>query len=241
MQLGKIIADLRVKAIILLLPFTLISAPITNKEIGFTIDLPLSWRQHIVSPGTHAILRDTTGGHKSVISIEKILIDKNVDPTPSAWVRSQFLAFKLLVEHSVYPFGAILFYDSTSSAQLGALWSPELYAEFYHSDNKPTQAEYVRYAAISDFGYEIIAYGDSLDMATNIVYYADSLISTLVLSSPQNVSLLRSQHSRPFTVGKGGRIWVDVLGKSQRHIEGKGLSRRLYPVLGEGSTQKAPH
>ncbi len=202
---------------------------ISDSVLGYSINLPGVWKQYPVKPGIKHVFKDSTGRNKSLISVQKFPIDKSVDPTPSDWVRSQFIAYKLYVDHSVYPFGAVLYYDSLATTTLGGLWSPEIYVEYYFHDDNPAQAEYLRYAALGDQGYEIAVYGDSSDIAANIVYYADSLIATLRFSATGTANIHRPRHDKARVGVPDDVRWRDALGRNPRRFKST-TSRPPFPL-----------
>lgn len=165
-----------------LLAATVACADVSNPEIGYSLSLPAHWSQ-VKSKPVQDYFRDSTRVYKSQLSIVRYSIDKADYPTPQSWTQAQFIAYKLSVETSVYPFGAVTFYDSTQAAKIGAVWSPEAMSILYPADGDPTYVEYIRYCAIGDFGYEIYAIGDSTDMIKNVDYYA-GIIATLKFTTP---------------------------------------------------------
>jgi hypothetical protein len=150
---------------------------VADSSMGYAITLPASWSQVKAKTQQH-YFRDSTRHYRSQISIVRYDIDKETYPTPESWSQAQFIAYKVSVETSVYPFGAIGYYDSSSAATLGGIWSPEAFSVLYPADGDPTYCEFIRYCAIGNSGYEIYAIGDSTDMANNVDFYA-GVIGTL--------------------------------------------------------------
>lgn len=178
---------------------TLLSASVfaeivSDAGLGYAITLPAHWTQ-VKAKTTQHYFRDSTRSHPSQISIVKYDIDPAVYPTPRDWAQAQFIAYKLSVETSVYPFGAVAYYDSTAKAVLGPHWAPEAFSVLFPADGDPTYCEYIRYTAIGNTGYEIYAIGDSTDMMKNVDYYA-SIISSLTFTTPI-LSLAPSGRNQP--------------------------------------------
>lgn len=154
----------------------------SNPEIGYTVSLPAHWTQIKAKPAQD-YFRDSTKTYRSQISIVRYAINKADYPTPQSWSQAQFIAYKLSVETSVFPYGAVTYYDSTPSAKIGPVWAPEAISILYPADGSPTYMEYIRYCAIGDFGYEIYAIGDSADLVKNVDYYA-GIIATMKFTAP---------------------------------------------------------
>jgi hypothetical protein len=160
---------------------------VSDSNLGYSITLPANWNQLKLKPVQH-YFRDSTRHYRSQISILKYDIDPAVYPSAASWSQAQFIAYKTSVETSVFPFGAIAYYDSTSAAKIGTLWSPEAFSVLYPADGDPTYAEYVRYTASGNVGYEIYAIGDSTDMTNNVDFYA-GIIASLQFSPPAAIAV----------------------------------------------------
>lgn len=158
------------------------AATVSDPGLGYAITLPAGWAQFKTKPAQH-YFRDTTGKYRSQISIVKYDIDKGSYPTPENWTQAQFIAYKMSVETSVYPFGAVAYYDSSAAAKIGPLWAPEAYSMLFPGDGDPTYCEFIRYCAKGNVGYEIYAIGDSADMTANVDYLA-GIIATMEFSTP---------------------------------------------------------
>jgi hypothetical protein len=186
-----------------------VAAAVSNPVIGYTITLPSHWG---LSQSKHLqdYFRDSTRTLRSQISILRYAIDKATYPTPESWSQAQFIAYKLSVENSVFPFGAVMYYDSSAAAKIGTLWSPEAYSVLFPADGDPTYAEYIRYAAVGDYGYEIYAIGDSTDMSDNLDFYA-SVIGTLKFSTPSE-ALAKPRWDRRVP-GTAADHWFDAMGR----------------------------
>ena len=157
-------------------------ADVANPEIGYSLSLPVHWGQIKAKP-VQDYFRDSTRTYRSQISIVKYAINKADYPTPQTWSQAQFIAYKVSVETSVFPYGVVTYYDSTQAAKIGTVWAPEAMSILYPADGDPTYVEYIRYCAIGDFGYEIYAIGDSTDMVKNVDYYA-GIMATLKFTTP---------------------------------------------------------
>lgn len=215
-----------IKAIVL---SALISAPVFSGQIsdsylGYSITLPVNWVQ-VKSRELQHYFRDSTRIYHSQISIVRYPIDKAAYPTPESWTQAQFIAYKISVEHSVFPYGTLVFYDSTAMAKLGTKWAPEAFSVLYPADGDPTYAEYIRYCANGDFGYEIYAIGDSTDMTNRVDFYA-GLIASIDLSTPTSIGRevgLRRVSLIPEVRGTG------IFDLTGRRIS---LSYKKHPTLG---------
>ncbi|MDB5048823.1 MAG: hypothetical protein JWO30_1894 [Fibrobacteres bacterium] len=155
---------------------------VSDSNLGYSIALPSNWVQLKSKPDQH-YFRDSTRHYRGQISILKYDIDKASYPTPENWSQAQFIAYKLSVETSVFPFGAVEYYDSSSAAKLGPNWAPEAFSVLYPGDGDPTYCEFIRYCAVGNVGYEIYAIGDSTDMIQNVDFYA-SVIASLQFTTP---------------------------------------------------------
>jgi len=187
------------------------AADVSNPVIGYSITLPAHWSLAQSKP-LQDYFRDSTRAYHSQISILRYGIDKSTYPTPDSWSQAQFIAYKLSVESSVFPYGAVMYYDSSSAAKIGTVWSPEAYSVLYPADGDPTYCEYIRYAAVGDYGYEIYAIGDSTDMTNNLDFYA-GVVSTLKFSTPSEaVSYVPGSRRQP---GTPAEHWFDAMGRKR--------------------------
>ena len=197
------------------------AAAVSNPVIGYTITLPAQWGLSQSKP-LQDYFRDSTRTRRGQVSIVRYSIDKASYPTPESWTQAQFIAYKLSVENSAFPYGAVMYYDSSSAAKIGAVWSPEAYSIFFPGDGDPTYGEYLRYCAVGGYGYEIYAIGDSTDMANNVDFYA-GLISTLKFSEP-TASLPHGPPARSFT-GTLPERGYDAMGRLLPQARHPGASR----------------
>lgn len=187
------------------------AADVSNPVIGYTITLPDHWGPS-QSKTLQDYFRDSTRTRRGQVSIVRYDIDKATYPTAQSWAQAQFIAYKLSVENSAFPYGAIMYYDSSSAAKIGTVWSPEAFSILFPADGDPTYCEYVRYCAIGDYGYEIYAIGDSTDMTNNVDFYA-GLISTLQFSTP--IASLPARTISRRRPGTAPEHWYDAMGRSR--------------------------
>jgi hypothetical protein len=196
---------------------------VSDSNLGYSITLPSNWSQLKSKPAQH-YFRDSTRAYKGQISILKYEIDKSSYPTPESWTQAQFIAYKLSIETSSYPFGAVAFYDSTAKAVLGKYWAPEAFSVLYPADGDPTYCEFIRYCAVENVGYEIYAIGDSTDMMKNVDFYA-SIIATVAFTAPVLSIAPRSEGGIPSRLAAGVPE-VDLLGRSMPEFRGFGGKKR---------------
>ena len=206
----------------LLLAAPLFSASVSDNNVGYSMTLPANWQQIKTKPLQH-YFRDSTKQYPSAISIVRYTIDKATYPTPHDWTQAQFIAYQLSVENSVFPFGAIMYFDSSSTTKLGSDWAPEAFSVLYPGDGSPTYCEFIRYVAQGDYGYEIYAIGDSTDMTNHVDFYA-SIIASTQLTVPV-VSLFPFQH--------------ETLGQEQAINDFDLLGRKLIRRLSNGTHRES--
>jgi hypothetical protein len=139
---------------------------------GATVYLPDNWVLEQKSD-SQIILYDqswTFGSHLSVMRHNRI---SAYFPTPEEWTRAHFVAYKMVCENTLTPWGAVLYYDSSITSRQGNLWAPELYCTYFSLDTTVgAWSEYIRFAASGDYGYELYAMGDTTDMLNNVPTYA---------------------------------------------------------------------
>src|SRR4051812_42018826 len=187
------------------------AADVSDPVIGYSITVPEHWSLALSKP-LQDYFRDSTRAYHSQISILRYSIDKATYPTPESWSQAQFIAYKLSVENSVFPYGAIMYYDSSSAAKIGTVYAPEAYSVMYPGDGDPTYCEYIRYAAVGDFGYEIYAIGDSTDMTNNLDFYAN-VVSTLKFTTPtEAITRIPGARRAP---GTPQEHWFDAMGRKR--------------------------
>ncbi|MBW8889632.1 MAG: hypothetical protein JF616_17895 [Fibrobacteres bacterium] len=187
---------------------------VSNPEIGYAVSLPAHWNLAQSKP-LQDYFRDSTRAYHSQISILRYSIDKATYPTAASWSQAQFIAYKLSVENSVFPYGAVMYYDSSQVAKIGTVWAPEAYSVMYPADGDPTYCEYIRYAAVGNYGYEIYAIGDSTDMTNNLDFYT-GVIATLKFSTPiEAVVQVPGARRAP---GTPAEHWFDAMGRKRGSI-----------------------
>lgn len=205
-------------AVFLILASLVSAGTVSDSSMGYVLTLPSGWSQVKAKPEQH-YFRDSTRKYRSQISIVRYAIDKETYPTPESWTQAQFIAYKLSVETSSYPFGAVGFYDSTSAARLGPVWSPEAFSVLYPADGDPTYCEFVRYCAVGNSGYEIYAIGDSTDMTANVDFY--SQVIATVTFTPVLTNLRDRKRAAVF--GREFRVGVEEFDLAGRLVT---ISRR---------------
>jgi hypothetical protein len=198
------------------------AADVSDPVIGYSISLPAHWSLAQSKP-LQDYFRDSTRAYHSQISILRYDIDKATYPTPESWSQAQFIAYKLSVENSVFPYGAVMYYDSSAAAKLGTVWAPEAYSIMYPADGDPTYSEYIRYCAVGDFGYEIYAIGDSTDMTNHLDFYA-GVISSLKFSTPIASLAAIPAHRVP---GTPADHWFDAMGRKRVSARAPATSRSV--------------
>jgi len=198
------------------------AADVSDPIIGYAITLPAHWSLAQSKP-LQDYFRDSTRAYHSQISILRYDIDKSTYPTPESWSQAQFIAYKLSVENSVFPYGAVMYYDSSSAAKLGTVWAPEAYSMLYPADGDPTYSEYIRYCAVGDFGYEIYAIGDSTDMTNHLDFYA-GVISSLQFSTP--IAGLAAPVARRVP-GTPADHWFDAMGRKRVSARAQATTRNI--------------
>ncbi|MBN1601325.1 MAG: hypothetical protein JW915_06935 [Chitinispirillaceae bacterium] len=173
---------------------------ITNSVIGFSTTLPQNWICTQTSDST-AIVNDTTLEYKSQIVIKKYHRSQIDYPTPNDWTRAHFIAYLLVTDYSFDPFGAVLYYDSSSSCKQGEFWATEAFSEFYSLDTVlGAWSELIRFTAGGEFGYSLYAIGDTSDMKQNIGMYAAVLRSISILQ--QSTSIARNSKVKQILINQ---------------------------------------
>lgn len=162
---------------------------VTSENLYYSAYLPDNWQKVEFNDTVH-IFKDTSKNYKSLIGIIRTTLDTMVYDSAEDWSRASFIAYKLFVEYTVDPSGAVFYYDSSkSSIQKDSLWAPELYSEFYSVDTAlDSWAEYVRFAATDKYGYELFVLGDTLDMAINIGFYA-AIVRSIIIDDSYNTAI----------------------------------------------------
>jgi len=144
---------------------------IVHTGLEYSVYLPDNWVMEAASDSQHNYF-DTTGAFASQLSLIRHRRNPADFPTPEDWTRAHFIAYKLVVEHGVDPWGAVLFYDSSATSTQGNLWAPEIYTTLFGVNPQDSWSEYSRFTASGDYGYELYALGDTTDMLTHLATYA---------------------------------------------------------------------
>jgi hypothetical protein len=143
--------------------------------------LPDNWIREAESDSQHFFI-DTTYFYPGELSLKRFTIDTSMFKAPTEWTQAYFIAYKLSVEYSVDPAGAVLYSNGDTSVKQGSLAAAEAYSVFFSSDTAiGSWAEYVRFTACGKHGYELYAIGDTADMSRNIGFYA-ALLQGIVLA-----------------------------------------------------------
>jgi hypothetical protein len=200
---------------------------ISDTALGYSIYLPTDSWVRVVKTVTHHQFYDTAFVYKSQISIVRHAYSPTDFPTPESWTRANFIAYKLCVEYSFDPFGAILYYDTASTVRQGISWATESYATFLTIDTTlGAWSEYTRYTARGAYGWEIYAIGDTADMMENIGVYA-AILKIVTLPGDTNAKVVSrdaSPASMSYTTSStpGRQIVVfDPLGRRRSFISGR--------------------
>jgi hypothetical protein len=172
---------------------------ITNSSIGFSAYLPANWTAVQVSD-SQVKLYDTTYSFRSQIMIKKHLRSTVDFPVSLDWTRAHFIAYLLVTQYSYDPFGAVLYFDSSSNTTQNTQWAPEAFSEFYTIDTETgSWNEYIRFTESNSYGYELYAIGDTTDMKQNIGTYAAIIkmitINDLPVSVVANVRSPQYRHT----------------------------------------------
>ena len=192
--------------------------------LGYSVYLPDHWVVEEVCDTQHYIY-DTTGTRPALLSLVRHSYSTADYPQSRDWTRAHFIAYVLVVNSS--PWSVVLYADSSSSNTQGTLWAPEAYCEMYSIDTMlDAWAEFSRFTATDDYGYELYAIGDTLDMRTNVGYYATILMSIIIPNSSKVVRSTPRTHAGPASGLNAGDISLyDVCGRRVA-----ALARALRPV-----------
>ncbi|MFP4416008.1 MAG: hypothetical protein ACOC41_02500 [Chitinivibrionales bacterium] len=197
----------------------------TSSSMQYSIYLPENWVIDAAVDSQHH-LYDTTGTCKAIIFISRSYINSVDYPTPEDWTRSHFVAYEYFVSHSYDPWGVVLYSDSSSDRVLDNTWSPVTYAEFVSTDSVlDSWREYVRFAAVGDYGYEISVWSDTTDMKDNIGLYS-AIGSTIKFTGEISVigSASRSRYQlKHILADENNNRVFDPLG---RNVSSSGVQRR---------------
>lgn len=177
--------------VLMIIAFTIVTSAdttVTNTSIGFTAYLPSNWTAVQVSD-SQVKLYDTTYTFRSQIMIKKHVRSAAEYPATLDWTRAHFLAYMLVTQYSYDPFGAVLYFDSSSNSTQNTQWAPEAFSEFYTIDTAlGTWNEYMRFTESNNYGYELYAIGDTADMKNNIATYAGIIRMITINDLPVSVA-----------------------------------------------------
>ncbi len=197
----------------------------TSTRLGYKSYLPDNW---ICEPTDSAqdYFYDTTGTYGALLSIVRYPMDTNMYPNSEEWTISHYIAYIMYMDY--YPFGTVLFSDSSATEKQGDLQATEIYLRFYTDDTLDyAWDEYIRYTATKNYGYELYAIGDTNDMSQNIGLYGAILkiieinenLTPIVVDKIQpekSLHVIKSLYrlsnlSRALYTVQGRRVSTDVL------------------------------
>jgi hypothetical protein len=151
-----------------------------NAAFDYHVTFPShDWRVVEMSDSQHYFI-DTTDTYPGLCAIVREPVDGQ---DASAWTRSHFVAYRLSVQYSAAPWGFCLYWDSLYSYQPvqggdDSLWAPAAFTEWYAADTAAgAWDEYIRYCANHQYGYELYALADTMDMNVHIGVYTAILKS----------------------------------------------------------------
>jgi hypothetical protein len=200
---------------------------ISDSALGYSIYLPTDSWVRVVKTAAHHQFYDTAFVYKSQISIVRHAYSTSDFPTPESWTRANFIAYKLCVEFSFEPFGAMLYYDTMPTVRQGISWATESYTMFFTIDTTlGAWSEYTRYTARGAYGWEIYAIGDTADMMENIGVYV-AILKLVTLPGDTNARIV-SRDTSPVPISYTARsalgrqrIVFDPLGRRRSFISGR--------------------
>ncbi|MBD3421626.1 MAG: hypothetical protein GF398_16035 [Chitinivibrionales bacterium] len=176
---------IEIAIILFLISFGYAQQSFTNSTLGYSAYLPENWQRSAANDSQDVFL-DTSGAYPAYLSIVQHSYS-NVDfPTGNDWTRANFIAYKMYIDY--YPYGTVLYFDSSSTLTQDGLWAAELFIRFFTDDTSNfTWDEYVRYTATNENGYELYAMGDTADMRTNLPVYGAILQSIDILRANMSI------------------------------------------------------
>lgn len=167
----------------LLIKTTLTAATISDNNLGYTISLPDGWVEGCID-SNHHIFEDTTDKLRSLIGIKVYdLQEFDVPFTPKEWTRTNFLGYYLWA--SVESTNVVVYCDTLLATEIHNRFTADIYTYFFDVEGSSVGniAEYVRYTAVGNKGYEIYVIGPLSDMDTNLIYYL-TIIETITITTP---------------------------------------------------------
>lgn len=209
---------------------------VTNTKLGYTIYLPDNWICES-KDSTQDYFYDTTDEYGALLSLIRYPIISADYDLPEEWTISHFIAYTMYMEY--YPFGTMLFSDSSITEKQGDFRATEIYLRFYTDDTAGySWDEYVRYSAREGYGYEMYAIGDTSDMMTNIGIYGAILktinispeISSIKNSFTQEYENLQKTNVKYAIPSDISNYLYDPLGRrtSVPSLKKRGLSNGIY-------------
>ena len=179
--------------ILLFIGISTADTTLTVHSLNYTVYLPDNWILDEKSDTQH-VFYDTTYTYHGLVSIVRYKYDASVYPIGEDWSRASFIAYMLVAEYSWDPWGAILYYDSSDLSKQQDFWAPETYAQYHTLDTAlDAWAEYIRFPASDEYGYDLYAISDTIDLAQNIGFYAAIIqlikledTTTEIISLPDN-------------------------------------------------------
>ncbi len=206
-----------------------------STRLGYKSYLPDNWICESTD-SAQDYFYDTTGACGALLSIVRYPMDIDMYPNSEEWTISHYIAYTMYMDY--YPFGTVLFADSSATEKQGDLRATEIYLRFYTDDTLGyAWDEYIRYTATKNYGYELYAIGDTNDMSQNIGLYGailkfieinENFTSIIVHHTPPKKNLLAvknmyrlSNLSQAIYNVQGRRISVHVL-------QDRNMSHGLY-------------
>jgi hypothetical protein len=160
---------------------------VDDPAFAYSVNLPESWVR-IQKSDTHHTFLDTSLVYPSFISIRRHSFTDTAFEDGEDWIRMNFIAYLLSVQYSEYPFGVVVYFDSSETYRKSNHWAPEAWSMFFTADSTPTFSEFIIFSEANGFGYEMYAMGDSADMIQNIGVYVSILDSIALPESSAGIS-----------------------------------------------------
>jgi len=213
---------------LLILGSTFADTTVDLLAIGCSVILPDNWTvEQNNSSTTQYYLYDTTATYKATCSVVRHARNTTDFPTNNDWTRGHYNAYLLLARFSYEPRGVVLYTDSSQNRTQNGSWAPETYCQFYSTDTSLADyswGEFTKYASTGNYGYEMYAIGDTLDLALNIGLYV-AILRSITFPGNAKVSGRFAPETRltPVTHPTVDTRWVTPLG-------------RVFPAVSPGKT-----
>lgn len=223
--MGKVLRKIYILCILISLK---ISAEILSDNIiGYTISLPNGWIRQIVD-STHHIFEDTTNKHRSVVGVKVYNFDEYQSSfTEKEWISLHFWMYYFLV--SVDSTNVVLYFDTLVATEKNKKFTADIYTVFFDPEGTVGDiAEYIRYTATGNKGYEIYAIGPVSDVDSNLVDYVnliDSLTVTTLKSKVKFNPFVHNKNSQERNISLIFSSEIDLLG---RIIKSKKISPQFF-------------